>query len=81
MLSDWLHKTMHQSDVLDVLLKTDRAVWSPIYAISGALGTTLAEVFMPDYDERVKTARQRLLVEMYGSDDETETTETGDAAS
>ncbi|MGE6738209.1 hypothetical protein ACQKIP_45985, partial [Streptomyces sp. NPDC059900] len=57
------------------LLKTDRAVWSPIYTISGALETTLAEVFMPDYDECLKGARQRLLVEMYGSDDEAETDE------
>lgn len=73
MLSHWLHQTMHQSDVLDVLLKTDRAVWSPIYAISGVLETALAEIFMPDYDERLAAARRRLLVEMYGSNDETET--------
>ncbi|MGQ5638956.1 MULTISPECIES: hypothetical protein [unclassified Streptomyces] len=71
-LSDWLYRAMHQSDVLDDLLKTDRAVWSPIYAISGALETALAEIFMPNYDERLKAARQRLLVEMYGSDDEAE---------
>ncbi|MGW5736309.1 MULTISPECIES: hypothetical protein [Streptomyces] len=75
-LSDWLYQAMHQSDVLDDLLKTDRAVWSPIYALSGALETTLAEVFMPDYDKRLKAARQRLLVEMYGSDDEPEPGET-----
>ncbi|MEV7238922.1 hypothetical protein AB0N06_34940 [Streptomyces sp. NPDC051020] len=75
-LSDWLYQVMHRSDVLDDLLKADRAVWSPIYAISGALETTLAEVFMPDYDERLKAARQRLLVEMYGPDDEAETGET-----
>ena len=75
-LSDWLYQAMHQSDVLDDLLKTDRAVWSPIYAISGALETTFAEIFMPNYDERLKAARQRLLVEMYGSDDEAETGET-----
>ncbi|MFI0740638.1 hypothetical protein ACH4PU_21485 [Streptomyces sp. NPDC021100] len=72
-LSDWLYRAMHQSDVLDDLLKTDRAVWSPISTISGALETTLAEIFMPDYDERLKTARQRLMVEMYGSDEEAET--------
>ncbi|MEU9645360.1 hypothetical protein [Streptomyces sp. NPDC048188] len=70
-LSDWLYRAMHQSDVLDDLLKTDRAVWSPIYAISGALETTLAEVFMPNYDERLKAARQRVLVDMYGSAEET----------
>ncbi|MFC5888582.1 hypothetical protein RMN57_12695 [Kitasatospora sp. CM 4170] len=69
-LSDWLYQATYQSDVLDDLLKTDRAVWSPIYTISGALEATLAEIFMPDYDERLKAARQRLLVEMYGSDEE-----------
>lgn len=75
-LSDWLYQAMHRSDVLDDLLKTDRAVWSPIYAISGTLERTLTEIFTPDYDERMKAARQRLLVEMYGSDDEAETGET-----
>ncbi|MFI6607984.1 hypothetical protein [Streptomyces sp. NPDC050507] len=74
-LSDWLYRAMHQSDVLNDLLKTDRAVWSPVYTMSGALETTLAEVFMPDYDERLKAARERLLVEMYGSDEETGTGE------
>ena len=75
-LSDWLYQAMHRSEMLDDLLKTDRAVWSPIYAISGALDTALAEVFMPDYDERLKTARQRLLVEMYGPGEEAGTGET-----
>ncbi len=75
-LSDWLYQAMHQSDVPDDLLKTDRAVWSPIYTLSGALETTLAEIFVPDYEERLKTARQRLLAEMFGSDEEAETEET-----
>lgn len=75
-LSDWLHQAMYQSDVLDGLLTTDRAVWSPIYTLAGTLETTLAEIFMPDYGERLEAARQRLIVEMYGSGDEAGTGET-----
>ncbi|MBZ4321307.1 hypothetical protein JNW98_18370 [Streptomyces sp. SCA2-4] len=69
-LSDWLHQAMHRSDVLEDLLKTDRAVWSPVYTISGALESTLTEIFMPDYEGRLEAARQRLLVGMYGLEGE-----------
>ncbi|MFJ3792675.1 hypothetical protein [Kitasatospora sp. NPDC090091] len=72
-LSDWLYQAMDRSDVLEELLKTDRAVWSPIYTISGTLEKSLVEIFKPDYDELLKAARQRLLVDMYGSHEESGT--------
>ncbi|PRY22437.1 hypothetical protein [Pseudosporangium ferrugineum] len=61
-LSDWLH-TMLMGDTpeFDALVNRDPAVWSPVYAISGALETTLVEVFKPDYLDLVAAARERLL--------------------
>ncbi|MFD5813084.1 hypothetical protein [Streptomyces sp. NPDC127038] len=56
---------MFQSDDLEGIV-CDRAVWSPIYAISGTLDTTLSEIFMPDYSQRLDTAKERLRVRMYG---------------
>ncbi|MFJ8155844.1 hypothetical protein [Streptomyces sp. NPDC094468] len=44
----------------------DRAVWSPIYAISGTLDKTLSEIFMPDYGPRLEAAKERLRVDLYG---------------
>ncbi|MFD5325372.1 hypothetical protein [Streptomyces sp. NPDC127092] len=68
-LSDWLYDVMMQSDKLDAIVP-DRAVWSGIYAISGTLETTLPEIFMPDYADRLEQARQRLLEAMGGSEDD-----------
>ena len=45
----------------DSLVNADRAVWSPLYSISGTLETSLAEVFARDYGVRVATARQNLI--------------------
>ncbi|MFG1719081.1 hypothetical protein ACGFII_10645 [Micromonospora chalcea] len=58
--SDWLHRMMGTAD-FDELVDRDRAVWSPLYRISGALETSLVEVFRPDYRVRLQEARQRLL--------------------
>jgi hypothetical protein len=49
------------TSAFDGLVDEDRAVWSPIYAIAGTLETSLAEVFMPDYSDRLHHARERLL--------------------
>ncbi|MFF3688292.1 hypothetical protein [Streptomyces sp. NPDC002187] len=68
-LSDWLYEVMMESDKLDAIVP-DRAVWSGIYAISGTLETTLAEIFMPDYARRLEQARQRLLDAMGGDEEE-----------
>ncbi|MFJ7967216.1 hypothetical protein [Streptomyces sp. NPDC096324] len=64
-LSDWLYQVMFQSDDLEGIVR-DRAVWSPIRAISGTLDTTLSEIFMPDYSQRLDAAKERLRVRMYG---------------
>ncbi|MEV7371940.1 hypothetical protein AB0O51_13775 [Streptomyces sp. NPDC090301] len=69
-LSDWLYEVMMQSDKLDAIVP-DRAVWSGIYAISGTLETTLPEVFMPHYADRLEQARRRLLAAV-GSDEDGE---------
>jgi hypothetical protein len=59
-LSDWLFRNMG-TERLDSLIDEDRAVWSPIYAISGTLETSLAEVFAADYGQRLARARSRLV--------------------
>ncbi|MEU4419407.1 hypothetical protein AB0F81_02205 [Actinoplanes sp. NPDC024001] len=60
-LSDWLHRMMMDSAEFNELVNRERSVWSPIYAISGALDTSLVEIFMPDYATRLDAARERLL--------------------
>lgn len=68
-LSDWLYQVMFRSDDLEGIIR-DRAVWSPIYTISGTLDGTLTEIFMPDYTQRLEAAQQRLRVSMYGEAEE-----------
>ncbi|MDQ0762526.1 hypothetical protein [Streptomyces canus] len=68
-LSDWLYQVMFQSDDLDGIVH-DRAVWSPIYAISGTLDKTLSEIFMPDYGPRLEAAKERLRADLYSGADE-----------
>ncbi|MGC8919748.1 hypothetical protein AB7952_13235 [Streptomyces sp. PG2] len=63
-LSDWLYQVMLQSDDLEGIVH-DRAVWSPIYAISGTLDTTLSEIFMHDYGPRLEAAKERLRADLY----------------
>ncbi|MEU2397109.1 hypothetical protein ABZ767_06305 [Streptomyces pseudogriseolus] len=62
-LSDWLYQVMFQSDDLQGIVH-DRAIWSPIYAISGTLDKTLSEIFMPE------AAKERLRADLYGGADE-----------
>ncbi|MEU8713825.1 hypothetical protein [Streptomyces sp. NPDC048663] len=64
-LSDWLYQVMFQSHDLEGIVH-DRAVWSPIYAISGTLDKTLSEIFMPDYGPRLEAAKERLRADLYG---------------
>ncbi|WP_329523961.1 hypothetical protein OG983_15320 [Streptomyces jietaisiensis] len=68
-LSDSLHQVMLQSDDLEGIVH-DRAVWSPICAISGTLDKTLSEIFMPGYGPRLETAKKRLRADLYGPADE-----------
>lgn len=68
-LSHWLYQVMFQSDDLEGIIR-DRAVWSPIYTVSGTLDGTLTEIFMPDYTQRLEAAQKRLRVSMYGEADE-----------
>ncbi|MFD5097888.1 hypothetical protein [Streptomyces albidochromogenes] len=68
-LSDWLYEAMFTSDDLSSIVR-DRSVWSAIYAISGTLDTTLSEIFMPDYSERLAAAKQRLLEALGGEEEE-----------
>ncbi|GAB4050876.1 hypothetical protein [Catellatospora paridis] len=59
-LSDWLDRMIGTAD-FDTFVNQDRAVWSPLYRISGALETSLVEVFSPDYAALLAAARERLL--------------------
>ncbi|MBK3646056.1 hypothetical protein [Streptomyces sp. MBT33] len=68
-LSDWLYQVMFQSGDLEGIVH-DRAVWSPIYAISGTLDKTLSEIFMPDYVPHLEAAKERLRADLYGRADE-----------
>ena len=70
-LSDWLYEVTMKSDQLSAIV-TDRAVWSPLHTISGTLDKALAEIFMPDYGDRLNAARRRLLEAMGGDDEPTE---------
>ncbi|MFF4140854.1 hypothetical protein ACFY0A_05555 [Streptomyces sp. NPDC001698] len=68
-LSDWLYQVMFETDDLEGIVR-DRAVWSPIYTISGTLDKTLSEIFMPDYGPRLGAAKERLRADLYGGADE-----------
>ncbi|MFE9921078.1 hypothetical protein ACFYQA_05730 [Streptomyces sp. NPDC005774] len=76
-LSDWLYQVMFQSDDLEGIVR-DRAVWSPIHAISGTLDKTLSEIFASDYGPRLEAAKERLHTDLYGNvDDSTAQSEDG----
>ncbi len=75
-LSDWLYEVMMRSDKLSAIVP-DKAVWSAIYAISGPLETTLPEIFMPNYAERLEQARRCLIADMVGDEEEPEFGEPG----
>jgi hypothetical protein len=57
--SDRLYRMIGTAE-FDRLVDRDRAVWSPLYQIAGALETSLVEIFMPDYATRLDEARERL---------------------
>lgn len=59
-LSHWLDRVIGTA-TFDQFVNQDRAVWSPLHQISGALETSLAEIFAPDYGARLDAARERLL--------------------
>ncbi|MBO8196318.1 hypothetical protein ITI46_32460 [Streptomyces oryzae] len=59
-LSDWLEK-LQMTDLSRVV--GDPAVRAPIHRIAGTLDKALPELFAPDYDQRIETARQRLRPE------------------
>jgi hypothetical protein len=75
-LSDWLYQVMFRSGDLEGIVH-DRAVWSPIYSISGTLDTTLSEIFMTDYGPRLEAAKERLRVDLYGESDGSTAPKTG----
>ena len=59
-LSHWLER-LQMTDLSRVV--DDPAVWTPIHRIAGTLDKVLAELFAPDYDQRLEAARQRLRPE------------------
>ncbi|WP_017600519.1 hypothetical protein [Nocardiopsis lucentensis] len=61
-LSDWLDR-MEGADAFARVVD-DPAVWSALHRISGTLGKGLSEVFAPDYTERLRAARERLVEEL-----------------
>jgi hypothetical protein len=61
-LSDWMDRWLHRPEF--AALVDDRAVWSPLFTISGVLETSLPAVFDPAYGERLEAARERLLDEL-----------------
>lgn len=67
-LSDWLDRVMHRKDFSQLV--DDRAVWAPLYAISGALETTLPHIFASNYGELLDASRGRLLEKLGESGEE-----------
>jgi hypothetical protein len=59
-LSDWLDRVLN-TERFEALVDEDPAVWLPLRQVSGALETTLPEVFAADYIERLDRARLRVL--------------------
>ncbi|MEU5892884.1 hypothetical protein ABZ835_39495 [Streptomyces sp. NPDC047461] len=61
-LSDWLARVMHRKEFSAVV--DDRAVWSPLFRISGSLETQLPSIFDASYGEQLEAARRRLTGEL-----------------
>ncbi|TDD80789.1 hypothetical protein E1298_25310 [Actinomadura rubrisoli] len=53
---------MHRKEFSNLV--DDRAVWSPLLAISGTLETTLPQIFDSSYGEQLDAARTRLIAEL-----------------
>ncbi len=58
-LSDWMNRVMHRESFSAIV--DDRAVWSALFKISGALETQLSSIFDPSYTEHLDAARRRLI--------------------
>ncbi|WP_333776493.1 hypothetical protein [Streptomyces sp. IBSBF 3136] len=58
-LSDWLER-MEGSETFNALVD-DQAVWAALHRISGTLDKSLVGIFAPDYAERLRAARQRIV--------------------
>jgi hypothetical protein len=61
-LSDWLERVMGRPDFAAIV--DDRAVWSPLLAISRGLDKQLTAIFDPAYVEKLEVARARLMDEL-----------------
>ncbi|MFE9820021.1 hypothetical protein [Streptomyces sp. NBC_00236] len=61
-LSDWMDRVLHTKEFAAQV--DDRAVWSALFVISGALETSLPAIFAADYDEQLEAARERLLPQL-----------------
>lgn len=57
-LSDWISRRMHEKEFAAVV--DDRAVWSALFRIAGALDAELWEIFSPEYANMLDQARERL---------------------
>ncbi|MGW7203866.1 hypothetical protein [Streptomyces sp. NPDC054837] len=53
---------MHRKEFSAVV--DDRAVWSPLFRISGSLETQLPSIFDASYGEQLEAARRRLTGEL-----------------
>ena len=62
-LSSWLDRQMSRRSFAETAID-DRAVWSPLLRISGALEQKLVEIFHEDYDQVLESSRERLIAEL-----------------
>ena len=62
-LSDWIYRLQRDREMRDRCVD-DKAVWLPLYRLSGTLETTLPEIFAADYAGKVASARARLLTKL-----------------
>lgn len=60
MLPAWL-ENLQMADLS--LVVDDPGAWGPIHQIAGTLDKALLELFAPDNEQRLETARQRLRPE------------------
>lgn len=61
-LSDWLDRVMHKAEFAAVV--DDRAVWSALLRVSGALDTQIPAIFSSSYADRLREAQDRLITEL-----------------
>ncbi|PRH80233.1 hypothetical protein C6N75_04950 [Streptomyces solincola] len=61
-LSDWMSRVLQRSEFAAIV--DDRAVWSPLLSINGALETQLSSIFDASYTTHLDAARQRLIADL-----------------